>query len=188
MENKKFSEVRPADEIRSEALAELKSSTDIPAALFVQPYVLGFLFDLTGNRVLLRKKQKPDWMVNKFNGVGGKVDDGEIGIEAMHRECDAETGHDPGDWQFFCALSGKGFLMECYLAYYENLHHIDSYYSDTDHTGDEPRVETNHIFPVHDLPPNLVPNCRWLIPMALSLSRGEKCSNFKVEEGSNVRI
>lgn len=55
-------------------------------------YVVGFVFDEYNKRVLLIKKNRPEWQVGKYNGVGGKVEDNETPYEAMVRECEEECG------------------------------------------------------------------------------------------------
>ncbi len=41
--------------------------------------VAGFLFDESRERVVLIKKQKPEWQSGRLNGVGGKIEPGELG-------------------------------------------------------------------------------------------------------------
>lgn len=54
-------------------------------------YVLGFAFD-SDSRVALIKKARPDWQAGRWNGIGGKVEEGETSKEAMAREFAEETG------------------------------------------------------------------------------------------------
>ncbi len=169
--------------LAEEQSRRVREAEDLPAMEhaqpYVQPYVVGFLFDLTGTQVLLRKKQKPDWMLNKFNGVGGKLEPRESWEEAMRREFDRETGLWIPDWQLFCRLTGKGFEVACYAAYSDEVHSARCV-GDDDHQAGE-AIESNHVFDLNNLPEALLPNCRWLIPMALSLTRGEKCLRFQVQ-------
>lgn len=55
-------------------------------------YVLGFIFGKTHNFVLLQRKAKPDWQKGRYNGVGGKIEDGETPEQAMTREGVEEVG------------------------------------------------------------------------------------------------
>ena len=55
-------------------------------------YVAGFLFSQDLTHVVLLEKQSPAWQKGLFNGVGGKIEDGESPIQAMVRECEEETG------------------------------------------------------------------------------------------------
>lgn len=139
-------------------------------------YVLGFLFNMTGDHVALIRKNKPDWQKGKLNGIGGKVEPslGELGPEAMIREFKEETGVKlpPGYWKHFCDLSGDGFRVICYYAHSNLLYNVET-------KEDEEIViaETGNVNNWH-----CIPNIRWLIPMALSFGRGEKAKGFSVEE------
>lgn len=64
--------------------------------------VAGFAFH--ADRVLLVQKKNPRWQAGLWNGVGGKVDDGEKPVHAMTREFYEETGHltQPIMWVHFC--------------------------------------------------------------------------------------
>jgi 8-oxo-dGTP pyrophosphatase MutT (NUDIX family) len=52
-------------------------------------YCLGYAF--FSNYVVLIEKNRPDWQKNKLNGIGGKVEEGETGQDAMTREWVEET-------------------------------------------------------------------------------------------------
>src|SRR5688572_10928292 len=85
-------------------------------------YVAGFVFNEDASRVLLIHKQKPDWQLGKFNGVGGKIRRGESPVQAMTRECNEEAGlllrgH---RWKEFCVLQGDGFVVHFFNAFVEN--------------------------------------------------------------------
>ena len=54
--------------------------------------VVGFLFDDTGEFVLLIKKNRPEWMKGRMCGVGGSIEGEESPVEAMVREFLEETG------------------------------------------------------------------------------------------------
>ena len=53
-------------------------------------YVVGIITDM--EKVVLIKKNRPDWQKGVYNGVGGKVEQNEIAIEAMKREAEEECG------------------------------------------------------------------------------------------------
>lgn len=55
-------------------------------------YVLGFLFDLDDDSILLVRKNRPDWQAGLLNGIGGKIESGENPFDAMTREFVEETG------------------------------------------------------------------------------------------------
>jgi 8-oxo-dGTP diphosphatase len=55
-------------------------------------YALGFLFDAAAEHVLLIRKRRPAWMSGLLNGIGGKLEPGEIAAAAMEREMREEAG------------------------------------------------------------------------------------------------
>ncbi len=69
-------------------------------------YVCGFAQASTPefeNRVLLIKKERPDWQLGLWNGIGGKIETGEGIRKAMQRKFLEETGIETEvtDWQSF---------------------------------------------------------------------------------------
>lgn len=48
--------------------------------------------DTIGNRVVLIQKNRPDWQKGRLNLPGGKIESGEIEIDAAKRELFEETG------------------------------------------------------------------------------------------------
>jgi 8-oxo-dGTP pyrophosphatase MutT (NUDIX family) len=137
-------------------------------------YVLGFIFDPTGERVVLQQKQKPDWQRNKWNGIGGHVEGQEPPGLAMVRECEEETGLliPIEQWSGVCELRGEAFCVHVYATYSKQ-------HRDFANGGDR---ELMCEFMPDDLPASVIPNLRWLIPMALSLTRGESAKGFLVTE------
>jgi 8-oxo-dGTP diphosphatase len=125
-----------------------------------QEYVLGFLFRQGGKKVCLIRKTKPDWQAGKLNGVGGKVKRGEAAQHAMEREFQEATGATVTDWKQFCTFSGPGYRVTCFHSTGDGVlrstteEHVDWY--KLEHTLD--RVD-------------ILPNLRWLIPMALDASQ-----------------
>jgi 8-oxo-dGTP diphosphatase len=120
-------------------------------------YVAGFLFEYQ-NRVALILKAKPAWQKGRLNGIGGKIEPGETPLQAMAREFEEETGFVTAeeDWTPFVVLRGEGYCVHffrCVLAHAPNLRG----------SGDEPCGW----YAVSDLPRNVIPNLRWLVPLAL---------------------
>lgn len=138
-------------------------------------YVAGFLFDEALERVVLIKKDKPEWQRGKFNGVGGKIEVKsyptgnmynvelvpfeETSLEAMQREFKEETGLHVKDWKQFCYLqwldgsvtffAARGDVDSCHTVEKELISVLDIR-----------QILQNDSFP-------LIPNLRWLIPLAL---------------------
>lgn len=140
----------------------------------ITEYVLGFIFDPIGNRVVLQQKQKPEWQRNKWNGIGGHIEGQEPPGLAMVRECEEETGLliPIEQWQEVCELSGEGFCVFVFATYSEQQGDFEN--------GEEREYLCG--FSPDDLPESVIPNLRWLIPMALSLTRGESAQRFEVRE------
>lgn len=69
--------------------------------------VVGFVFDRTYPSVVLIRKNHPDYQKGKWNGVGGKVNEGETPVQAMARECKEECGLEipAGQWKFLESVS-----------------------------------------------------------------------------------
>lgn len=119
-------------------------------------YTCGFLFSEDGSRVLLIRKLKPAWQAGKLNGIGGKVEAGETALCAMVREAREEAAlTDAVAWQHFASIDGTDFHVSFYRAF-----------GDPD-WGSAQTAEPLEVHPSHDLPADVLPNLRWLIPLAL---------------------
>lgn len=75
--------------------------------MIMKQYSIGFVFNESHNEVLLIRKNKPECMRGKWNGVGGKIEGDENPLQAMTREGIEETGH-TYDWQFKIILICPG--------------------------------------------------------------------------------
>lgn len=161
-------------------------------------YVAGFLFDKEGENVALIEKLRPDWQKFKLNGIGGHIDRKtencqchtfacddqnfdpctcrwETPEEAMYREFIEETGLEINDWHEYTVLSGPHFEVYFFQAYSDELYSIDS------KTDEQVRVyEVAHVLNPSIACP-LIPNLRWLIPMALNTIY-EPGVHYKIEE------
>ena len=113
-------------------------------------YVLGFMFTEDLENVLLIKKLKPKWQSGKLNGVGGKIEDNDSSDEwAMYTE--------DHDWKKFLVLKGRDWECLVYRAI------SDKAYKYVRMEQEEPVL-----FKVKDiLASNVLPNVKWIIPMAL---------------------
>lgn len=129
----------------------------------MQHYACGFLFSPDGRQVLLIRKRRPAWQAGKLNGVGGKVEPGETPLEAMRREFREEAGLDIAEWQQLITLTGVDWAGHFFRATGD----VEAAYAVTD--------EQLERHPTGDLPPDLIPNLRWMIPLLLDpdvLARG----------------
>lgn len=69
-------------------------------------YCLGFVFDSALCSVVLTKKEKGPH-TGKWNGLGGKIEDGENPYQAMSREYGEEAnGCEVDAWDYLCKLQG----------------------------------------------------------------------------------
>lgn len=139
--------------------------------------VLGFAFDRSLDRVALIRKKRPAWQAGKLNGVGGKVEPGEINSVAMSREFLEETGVRiiASRWTRFATLFGEGWTVTCFAVVTELR--IES-------KTDE-RVILYHVSEELTGPgriPPMISNLQWLIPMAV-----DRLVNKECPAGVNVR-
>lgn len=139
-------------------------------------YVAGFLFSTDTRQVALISKKKPEWQAGKLNGIGGSYNKKESPLGAMVRKFYEETGFYQPEWTYFCSKTGlsadqtESWRVKFFISF-GDLTRIK-------HTSDEKPV----ICDVANLPADKVlPDVRWLIPMALSID-DQTCQSFVVDE------
>lgn len=84
-------------------------------------YCLGFAF--TGDdEVALIQKKRPAWQAGKWNGIGGKLEQGEYGAQAMVREFLEETGVETvtADWDYMGTMKFNGYEPEAWVHVYRS--------------------------------------------------------------------
>lgn len=121
-------------------------------------YVVGFLFSEDRQWVALIRKTKPEWQAGKLNGIGGKIEWGESHFTAMGREFKEETGLGGVTWRHFAEMHNSEVSVYCF----------------TGIAGGRPMLkrttdEKPDWFIVDGVTQrtDLIPNLRWLIPLAL---------------------
>lgn len=79
----------------------------------MKSYVVGFMFSNDRQFVALIRKNRPEWQAGKLNGIGGKIEDGEIPRGAMVREFREETGLETRweDWTIRGRIEGPEFRV-----------------------------------------------------------------------------
>lgn len=122
-------------------------------------YVVGFAFSPDRQSVLLINKTKPAWMKGLLNGIGGKIENGETGAEAMRREAHEEANLDL-EWKpviLLMAANARHGMPDATIYVFMSVCNIMQAESLTE--------EQLEIHPVNALPPNVVSNLPWLIPL-----------------------
>lgn len=133
----------------------------------MQKYVLGFLFTDNCNNmekeVALIRKTHPEWQKGKLNGIGGHIEEGEEPVDAMTREFKEET--DAGcDWKFFCTMVfDNDTIIYCFKS-----NSIAEIKTITDEDVNWYKIKDI----VNSNNEDIIPNLRWLIPMALQKEDG----------------
>ena len=133
-------------------------------------YVAGFLTN--GREVVLVKKLRPAWQKDRYNGVGGHIEEGELPENTMVREFFEETGVKTTaiEWWPFAVLSGEDWKVHFFFSH-----------------GDLTQVKTMTdeeiaIVPIKDITVyNSIPNLSWLIPMGFSIQH-ERTETFHIQE------
>jgi 8-oxo-dGTP diphosphatase len=144
-------------------------------------YVCGFCFIPNDGQVVLIRKNKPEWQAGKLNGVGGHVEPGETPLQAMAREWFEETSEPRTGWELFCTINYAKAVVHFFRTWVAN----DGKCLARTNTDELiVRAPLSSIHCTHDsvipclyagtkvhLP--MLPNLRYLIPMALSGDKGE---------------
>lgn len=127
-------------------------------------FVVGFAFTRDYSKVLLVKKEKPRWQRGKLNGIGGKVEIGELPENAMERECFEETGLKL-TWIHQGNMTGKnndGRLFNCaiFYAYDDSIHNYEQ--KEQEELGlYDPMIVNNPDFQIID-------NLEFLVPFGIT--------------------
>jgi len=126
-------------------------------------YVAGFAFCYHETRVVLVLKKVPAWQAGLYNGVGGKIEEGESPADAMRREAIEEMGLDT-KWTHFARLSGDGFAVWFYRTEITVAQGLALY--DINDVSEAIRHQEIHAVVFGGVA--TIPNLRWLVPMAHS--------------------
>ena len=119
-------------------------------------YVLALLFTPDRARVVLMHKTRPAWQAGRVTALGGKLLPDESPADAARREVREEAGVDVRDWEEFLVWDDPVYRMHAVRAF--------------DAAAEGARMaEDQEVFlaSVDALPPNLIDNLRWLVPLAL---------------------
>jgi 8-oxo-dGTP diphosphatase len=119
-------------------------------------YVLALLFTPDGREVVLMHKTRPAWQAGRVNALGGKCLPGESAVDAARREVREEAGVDVAAWEEFLVWEDAQYRMHALRAFDAAAHAART-------------AEDQAVFraEVAALPPTLIENLRWLVPLAL---------------------
>lgn len=119
-------------------------------------WTLGFVFNADFSQVLLIHKEHPEHQRGKWNGLGGKYEEGETGVQCISREIEEESGLQipTQEWVAMGRVHGEDWEMDIFTVSYTGV------MSDAKTLTDE-RVEW---FP-RDAIPKTKRNLNWLIPL-----------------------
>jgi 8-oxo-dGTP diphosphatase len=127
-------------------------------------YVVGFMFNVTLDKVLLIKKDHPDWQKGKLNGVGGKREGSEFSRETMVREFNEEAGCETviKDWMLRLVMFVKDQtgMVVAEVLFYMMVGAIERC-----HTVTSEQIEIHNVVDIARLP--VVENLKWIIPLIL---------------------
>ncbi|MBP9797908.1 NUDIX domain-containing protein [Candidatus Woesebacteria bacterium] len=142
----------------------------------VKEFSLGFIFDATGENVLLVHKQKPAWQAGKINGIGGKIEEGESPEDCIARETFEEAclTIPPQAWIYLGLITETSVSVHTFMTLFQG-DTLDA------RKGDHEEVER---FPTNNLPVNCIPNLRWIIPFAQEQMLDSDKSTFHVTYSS----
>jgi 8-oxo-dGTP diphosphatase len=125
-------------------------------------YVAGFMKDFSSNVALVRKN-KPKWQAGRLNGIGGGILDGETPLAAMRREWWEETGIPHTNWTHFAEIR----FPETIVHFFKDIVWTLPVFPAVNDIG-----EAIEIWPVDIVAAmsdfSVIPNLKWLLPMAFS--------------------
>ncbi len=119
-------------------------------------YVLALLFTPDRRHVVLMHKTRPAWQAGRVNAPGGKVVPGETAVAAARRDVREETGADVATWEEVLVWEDPVYRMHVVRAF-------DAGAAAARSMEDQPVF----LAQVEHLPPNVIDNLRWIIPLAL---------------------
>ncbi|HET7456898.1 MAG TPA: NUDIX domain-containing protein, partial [Gemmatimonadaceae bacterium] len=119
-------------------------------------YVLALLFSADRRRLVLVHKTRPAWQAGRSNALGGKLMPGETAADAARREVWEEAGVRVAEWEEFLVWDDPVYRMHAVRAFDDAAHSA--------RTAEDQEV---FLAEVDSLPPNLIDNLRWLVPLAL---------------------
>jgi 8-oxo-dGTP diphosphatase len=125
-------------------------------------YVAGFCFNADMSKVALIEKQKPEWQKGFFNGIGGKVEPGELPYQAMKREFFEEAGIMVDRWRHLAKIGDDNYTVVFFYGVIPDFTFFEI------KSMEDERVV---VCDTDRLPSKIIPNLAWLIPLALDKAK-----------------
>ena len=124
-------------------------------------YTVGLIFTPELDHVLMINPNRPAWQVGFLNGVGGKFEEGETAAQCMVRELEEETDLKTNEdqWRYFGREEWSDGAVHFLVTRYEGS-------MDDAQTMTDEKVEW---IPTADMPDRILPNMRWLVPLAIDI-------------------
>lgn len=126
------------------------------------------------------KLKGPPVNINKWNFLGGKIEENETEKQAVVREIKEESGITTleHNWVKFCELGNFSerckFDQKWSVAFY-------SFFTDKIFDFSQKEIEPVQIFDLNNLPENIAGNLHWLISMALNKDK-DYCLYYNISE------
>lgn len=149
-------------------------------------YVVGFMFSMvefysgTYPMVALIRKNRPEWQKGRLNGIGGKIEPGELPDDAMVREFKEETGLEFKGWRQFMRQYGAEEVLYFYVALVERPV-LDQLKTTTDETIVIEEVD-EACESSEEQKDRTVPNLRWELHAAWLAARSNLFLDINVGE------
>lgn len=124
----------------------------------MKQYVNGFLFSQDASKVALITKDRPIWQSGKINGIGGKIEENELPLDAMIREFKEETDVHISDWEQFLLLKGEDWEVYFFRSISDDIFNVKTMTSE--------EVNIYNVSEVSSL--NVIDNLKWILPMCIS--------------------
>lgn len=139
-------------------------------------WTLGFIFTPDFSHILLIHKQHPVDQAGKWNGIGGKFEEGESIFDCISRETKEESDLSVTDWREVGSVSGIDWEMFVCAAVYSK--EVSDARTMTD--------EEVKWFPTNAFPSDKH-NLRWLVPLCVDALKRDEIDTIEIRYTSDDR-